>query len=166
MTSPFKIVKTTEEDLPEIINLWRLYFTELKELRMKEGKGVFECRTDVLESDFSRSTEEHIRNRDSLVILISKDGENVGFSVSTIIKHEWARESCGFIEAIYVLPEFRGQGAGRDLKNTIERWLQLHVITAVELGVAVILPESEKIWKQWGYEPIKVCMRKSLPRLK
>jgi GNAT superfamily N-acetyltransferase len=160
MTSPFKIVKATEDDVSTILSLWRAYQQEL------DAAVMAHCKMSVLESDFSAMVIDRIRDRDSLVILLREDRENIGFSVATIEKPEWVKESFGRIDALYVLSGSRGRGAGRKMLDTVERWMQLHVIRRVEIKVISSFGDVESICDHFGYTAAEYRMCKKLARLK
>ncbi len=68
----------------------------------------------------------------------------------------------GYIAGIYVLLEARRSNVGRLLVEAAESWLRQKGIDTSELHVLCANEEAVRFWKDVGYEPLAIGMRKKL----
>lgn len=148
-----------------------------KAVELINGSGVQAIVNDILEGTekfvnesglpvtFSRSNAlEHItlllNHPDVEAILSYKDGKLAGFA--GIRRYNDAHhEYLGDVMKLYVMPEFRGKGIGRELFSEIVEWFDDNdcVISFVE-GAAAI--GNDKMFAnlagKFGYKPLGTCL--------
>lgn len=76
-----------------------------------------------------RDLAERAENGRSQEFVAEIDGSEVGF----LSYEDWSDQSLGFIYEIFVLPEFRGQGIGRDLLSYSEALAKSLRCTSIRL---------------------------------
>ena len=70
----------------------------------------------------------------------------------------------GVISGVFVLPEVRGQGIGKDLAETAETWFAENGLVTSELQVLHGNEAAQHLWEELGYEPLALGMRKNLSK--
>lgn len=68
----------------------------------------------------------------------------------------------GYIAGVFVRPELRRSNIGRLLVSAAEDWLRLQGIDSCELHVLTSNEIAMKFWKDIGYEPLALGMRKKI----
>ncbi|MFN0084976.1 MAG: N-acetyltransferase family protein [Blastocatellia bacterium] len=68
----------------------------------------------------------------------------------------------GYIAGVFVRPELRRSNIGRLLVSAAEEWLRLQRIDSCELHVLTSNEIAMKFWKDIGYEPLALGMRKKI----
>lgn len=69
----------------------------------------------------------------------------------------------GWIERLAVLPEFRGNGYGRELMGYAEEWLRKAGVVCVELAIVKQFKSLQEFYKQLGYNPTETVKYEFLP---
>ncbi len=70
----------------------------------------------------------------------------------------------GIISGVFVLPEARGLGVGKTLAEKAEAWFADNGLLTSELQVLHDNEAAQRLWKDLGYEPLALGMRKKLGR--
>ena len=70
--------------------------------------------------------------------------------------------SGGYIAGVFVRPELRRSNIGRLLVSAAEEWLRAQGIESCELHVLTANEIATKFWRDIGYEPLTLGMRKQL----
>lgn len=106
----------------------------------------------VPDAYLERSFDEILRSEDYLTGLIfEKDGKTAGYA---LLNRSWSQEAGGmavWLEEIYVLDEYRGQGLGREL------FAELEIIAPAVRYRLEIEPDNrraEKLYRSVGFEPM------------
>jgi ribosomal protein S18 acetylase RimI-like enzyme len=68
----------------------------------------------------------------------------------------------GVISGVFVLPEARGQGTGKALAETAEKWFAENGLVTSELQVLHGNEAAQHLWEELGYEPLALGMRKKI----
>jgi ribosomal protein S18 acetylase RimI-like enzyme len=68
----------------------------------------------------------------------------------------------GYIAGVFVRLELRRSNVGRMLVRAAEEWLRTHGIETAELHVLCANEEAVRFWRDAGYEPLAMGMRKKL----
>ncbi|MBM3498462.1 MAG: GNAT family N-acetyltransferase [Armatimonadetes bacterium] len=68
----------------------------------------------------------------------------------------------GYIKNIYIAPELRGQGWGRELLRTAEQWAAERGATEIELDASVCNEEAVRMYESAGYGTRRLRMAKDL----
>ena len=114
------IVQASKQDIPAVAALAARLFGETPEKLAEEFAGLMD-------------TEE------CAVFLLSLDGRPAGFAQCQL-RHDYVEGTdsspVGYLEGIYVLPEYRARGCARELLARCERW-------AKELGCTEFASDCE-----------------------
>lgn len=106
-SKPFTIHRASVQDAPAVAALAALLWDE------HSAESLTEEFTSLLQ------------NRESAVFLVSAGPHSVGFAQCQL-RHDYVEGTSsspvGYLEGIFVLPEYRGQGCARQLLNACERW--------------------------------------------
>jgi len=149
----YKIVDSIEEAKACDDLLTKLIMSERKyDDNVKESFKVSDYFTKIYDKDYN-----------SLICALS-DKEIIGF-IYVFLKHEkgeFAKESVGFIDALYVRDNYRKQGIATNLINEVYKWCDLKEIKFVEIGSFVKNEAAFSLYKKFGFEVTTYYMRKSL----
>jgi len=77
--------------------------------------------------------------------------------ISTLIS-----PTIGYIKNIYIAPELRGQGWGRELLRTAEHWAAERGALEIELDASVCNGEAVRMYERAGYTTRRLRMAKDL----
>jgi len=70
--------------------------------------------------------------------------------------------SVGYIKNLYVEPDLRRQGWGRELLRTAEEWAREHGAHEMELDASVCNPEAVELYEGAGYQVARLRMMRRL----
>lgn len=140
-----------------------------------DGETVLRFQVEIYEKNFPgfRVTEAFLRDyrrqlrkagrhwSEGLFVLC--DGQRaraflwVGL-VSTMIS-----SSVGYIKNLYVDPDLRRSGWGRELLRTAEYWAKERGASEVELDASVCNPEAVELYRNAGYQVRRLRMGRRIP---
>ena len=116
---------------------------------MDDVTVVAEMAAQVWETDASSLIEEFkafLNDRESAVFLCRKDGNPIGFAQCQL-RHDYVEGTktspVGYLEGIYVKPEHRKQGYGKQLVAACESWAKTQGCT--EFASDCILENTQSI---------------------
>ncbi|MGD2041941.1 MAG: GNAT family N-acetyltransferase [Anaerolineae bacterium] len=85
-----------------------------------------------------------------LPLVAEVDSEPVGLAWGRI---EGSRPDVAYLFQMWVAPDYRCQGAGRMLLETVIAWAQAHRTRYVELGVTLSNSPALRLYQRAGFEP-------------
>ncbi|MGQ9730984.1 MAG: GNAT family N-acetyltransferase [Candidatus Zipacnadales bacterium] len=159
--------KTSPQKLLPLLNIRRFDFN-------RDIEAVLRFQVEIYETNFPgfRVTESflrdyrkqlrHARRQWTEGLFILDDGDKpraflwVGL-ISTMIT-----PTIGYIKNIYVDPELRRQGWGRELLRVAEQWARAHGASEIELDASVCNEEAVRLYEAMGYETRRLRMVKDL----
>lgn len=138
-----------EEDEPALVELFKEYCVD-----MKNHGSVF----DSDEKSVPSYVHGHVRSG-LMLAAVAKDGEKtVGFLFGNIAHLSGftneGSPSFGYISDTYVLPEYRGRGAGRGLSELAFSWMEEKGITYIELKALENNKNAMDFWNKMGFAPV------------
>ena len=98
----------------------------------------------------------------SCVLVAEADGQVVGYVTAMIVDmlpDVFLAESTGFLGDIYVQPDRRGQGIGRDLVQAVKDWLRARGVHNLEWYVAAENADGLRFWRAMGGRAIMLRMQ-------
>jgi len=142
----------------------------------RDTEAVLRFQVEIYETNFPglRVTETFLRDYRRQLRRVSRqwneglfvldDGQGpCGFLwvglVSTMVS-----PSVGYIKNIYIRPGLRGQGWGRELLRTAEKWAAERGATEIELDASVCNEEAVRMYESAGYATRRLRMVKDLTR--
>jgi len=130
------IVKIDQSNLAEWARLHALLFPELS-----FEESLAEC-------------AEWLENKKEVGVLYEKDGEYAGF-INLSIRNDYVNGTdtspVAFVEAIYILPEYRRVGIGRELMEYAEKFARENGITQIASDCFIDNDLSEEFHKSCGF---------------
>ncbi|MCL2837721.1 MAG: GNAT family N-acetyltransferase [Oscillospiraceae bacterium] len=130
------IVKIDQSNLAEWAKLHALLFPELS-----------------FEESFAECAE-WLENKKEVGVLYEKDGKYAGF-INLSIRNDYVNGTdtspVAFVEAIYILPEYRRLGIGRELLEYAEKFAREHGITQIASDCFIDNALSEEFHKNCGF---------------
>lgn len=139
--------------------LWQRLMTEHEAFDAR-----FVLSDDALErwhNDFPHWVHDDARR----VFVAESDSEIVGF----VIAQRWSpppihpAELEVYIDQIYLAPEARGQGAGRDLVDAVSTWAQKIGATRLRLAVLAANADGRAFWEKLHAQPLALTLTIDLP---
>jgi len=104
-------------------------------------------------------------NRDDAIAIVARERlDVVGYAVGriTTLPSFFEHRYRGYIHDVFVKPEHRRRGIGRQLVEEILRWLELRSVTLVELTVAAN-NDAIPFWERLGFRVYMHQMKRDLP---
>ena len=113
---------------------------------------------------YSEYFERLVRSEDAVVMVAEDNGTIVGYLAAKIEDRPpvFEEDKRGWVDSVYVLENYRGQGIGRKLTEETLKWLKNKGIKQVELSVDSKNEFGYKVWKSLGFETWQIIMKKSL----
>jgi len=68
----------------------------------------------------------------------------------------------GYVKNVYVDPDLRGKGWGRELVRVAEAWARERGAKQVELDASVCNPDAIALYEQFGYRTVRLRMARDL----
>jgi ribosomal protein S18 acetylase RimI-like enzyme len=129
------------DDLAAVLALMRRQFEE----------HDIEAAPDALERAIAAVLGSHDRG---FFVLARAEGEPVG---AAYVSFTWALEHCGkssWLEELYVLPECRGRGLGRELLGAALEEARMRGCAATDLEVEAEHERAENLYRREGFRPL------------
>jgi ribosomal protein S18 acetylase RimI-like enzyme len=155
-----KIRLYTKKDKVQVLPLLEEF---LEYTKKKYGKVILEfdgykdSKKKVLASDY-------LKHFSKLKMLVAEENSEVlGFIVGTIRKtpHK-VKVKEGHIESFFISAKTRGQGAGKQLYNSLISWFKKQKCDNLSLDVALGNKSAVSIYKKWGFKPVRYSMKKRI----
>lgn len=95
------------------------------------------------------------------------DGASVGFLICSLQRLPSEYLCCGsamlgYINDLYVAPQYRGNGIAGALVGAAEDWLRASGVTAAELQIVAGNHAAECFWQSRGMQPVRTIHAKKL----
>lgn len=158
MLQPYSIRKANVRDMDELINF------EKKITLMHEKLDNFYKEVGNTEREKKKSFQEHLKSKDSLLLVAEENGKLIGYILSYITKRPgiFKEKKSGHISSIYVLEKYQNKGAARSLVEETYKWFRKKKIRYIELTVHTKNKEGVRFWDSMGFETITLRKRKKL----
>ncbi|MFP1632875.1 GNAT family N-acetyltransferase [Zhengella sp. ZM62] len=103
------------------------------------------------------------RNKSRIIYGAFSNGKFVGFIEGSLKNSPSTAppELVGFVNLIYVTPEFRRSGLARELYQTLEKWFRDNGVNSVELQVVRGNDLALRFWSFNNFEQEMISMRKN-----
>lgn len=111
---------------------------------------------------YARRLMQRLDDPYTRAFVAEQDGQIVGFVLGMIVDlmgDIFEEEPGGFLADIYVRPDFRHNGVGRMLVNTLSDWFRQQNIRHYDWNVAVHNEEGRAFWRSMGGRDVMVRMR-------
>jgi GNAT superfamily N-acetyltransferase len=160
------IRKARLNDLPAILNLWkefRKYMDKMIFKRNNKLKPHFELSFNNY-SDIKKHISNHIRSKNSLILVAEVESEIVGCSLVIINKNpEFLKiKQYGFVSDIYVRKDFRNKKVGTLLMKENVKWFKQKGMKYMKIGLAVDNKEAHEAYKKWDFDDYFLYMVKKI----
>jgi RimJ/RimL family protein N-acetyltransferase len=141
------------EDAEELMNLIKEVETHSEFMLMEPGERQ-------TSEEQQRRMIERIQKQESAVILgAENDGRLIGYMMAIGGSARRTRHSAYLV--IGILKDFRGQGVGTSLFQTVEKWADKHRISRLELTAVTQNTAGIELYQKSGFE-IEGTKRNSL----
>lgn len=97
--------------------------------------------------------EELAASRDAALLVAEREGALAGFAALRALRRPplFAETERGEIEALYVRPELRRRGVGRELVRASLRWMAARGLRRAAIQVAADNAEGQAFWRALGF---------------
>jgi GNAT superfamily N-acetyltransferase len=110
---------------------------------------------DVCDQELKKAIWAVLYNEDLGFFLMAKEDEDVvGMAY---VSFNWTLEHCGksaWLEELYVIPERRNRGVGRELLSAVIRRAKDRGCTAIDLEVDRSHAQAENLYRRAGFFPL------------
>lgn len=103
-------------------------------------------------------------SRNAAFILEREDGRKAGMIWMEVSRDQFTCDDTGYLLGIYVEEEFRGQGLGRALMGSAERWCSERGLLSLTLNVGSHNLCARSMYERMGFGVRSTVMRKDLRR--
>jgi GNAT superfamily N-acetyltransferase len=147
----------TEEDVPAIGQMWEKlaqFHNMLDSALPPAARGGGKV--------YARRLISRLSDSQTRVIVAEDDGVLIGYALAVIIDvipDMFVQENSGFLADIYVDDNYRQQGIGRTLVETVKSWLRENDIHSFEWYVAEHNTVGQRFWESVGGRRVMVRMR-------
>jgi len=118
--------------------------------------------TRRFEEAFRRDLRHAVGDRTQGIFIIEVDEEVVAFLWIAIFGNNWTGERYGYVNNLYVRPDFRHQGLGKQLMEKAEAFFRSRGIRKVRLTVSSNNPPAVNLYQKMGYRTERLEMEKEL----
>lgn len=111
---------------------------------------------------YARRLSDRLDDTHARILVAEHQGTITGYVFGVIVDlvpEVFLEEQAGFIADIFVLPQFRKQGVGRDLVEAMLEWFGMKGITYYEWYVAAANHEARAFWEKIGGRQVMLRMR-------
>jgi ribosomal protein S18 acetylase RimI-like enzyme len=140
--------------------------------------GAFNLASGI---DWQAYAQSKLNRSGSVLFVAEKNGSPCGYIEARIVargsppshRRLWGRRpapslmqprTAGIIEDIFVIPDLRGQGIGRELCARAIAWLTEHRATDIEAGIWAANHVSLAFFERMGFQNAKILMMRSVER--
>jgi len=114
---------------------------------------------------YGRSLSDRLEDSHTQVFVAEIDGRVVGYVLGVIVDllpEMFEQQAGGFLADIYVAPDWRRQGHGRELVATLTDWFRQQGLEYFEWHVPAGNPDALAFWASMGGRPWQIRMRAAL----
>jgi ribosomal protein S18 acetylase RimI-like enzyme len=144
-----EITEAREEHIPALGKLIMDFIKYTEEIN-----PVFGAPESAEKTIIDQFIRPAMKSENSRIILAQDSGRIVGYSYAVIIEANPAmakRDKYGYIHDLFIIPEYRRRGIGKQLFDEILKWLHSQDIERVELEVIVGNYLANSFWKKQGF---------------
>ena len=155
---PTQLRPVAESDIDELTSCWIDLLDE--QGRLEERFGA----SDDAEERWRNDLPSWIRDERRLLHVAVSDEQIAGF----VRAHRWTPAPVYvlseevFIDELYVRPDYRRRGIGRELLEVVEAWAEERELTRLRLSALHRNESGRRFWKAVGATPFAVEMTKEL----
>jgi ribosomal protein S18 acetylase RimI-like enzyme len=95
-------------------------------------------------------------------LYVLDNGRVIGFLWLVTCENTWTRERYGYINNLYLAPEWRGQGLAGELMSQADTFFRSRRIQRVRLTVTASNGEATRLYERSGYQVTRWEMEKEL----
>ncbi|MGD8966743.1 MAG: GNAT family N-acetyltransferase [Anaerolineae bacterium] len=145
----FMIRPATEDDLPEMLRLWR----EMMDFHAHWDARFQPKPSPEAERAWTKFLREDIWGSDKwCVLLAEQDNELIGQIMGELRETApvFEHQTYGYVTDIVVAPDARRRGIGKALFNALETWFREQDAAHLQLQVLENNPASQAFWRAMG----------------
>ncbi len=157
-----KIRNATAKDVPTLTRLWHgLMNHHMSLAKTKEQKELYELREDA-EGRWIGWLTGYLQSDDGLVLVAEDNGKVVGYSMNFVKPNIpiYVVDKLGHFSDLYIEPEYRGKGIGREFFERVMAWLKKKKIRYASIGAQSVNPDAQEIYRKWGNKEFYLELRK------
>ncbi|MFC1901068.1 GNAT family N-acetyltransferase [Chloroflexota bacterium] len=144
-----EIIEAKEEHIPALGKLITDFIKYTEDIN-----PVFGAPENADKIIIEKDIRPAIKSKNSKILVALDDGQIIGHSYAFIIEPDPAtakRGKYGYIHDLFVIPEYRRRGIGKQLFDEILKWFHSLDIDRVELEVIVGNYLANSFWKKHGF---------------
>lgn len=149
MAMAFKIRPGTEDDLPEMLRLWR----EMMDFHARVEPRFRPAPPPHGEDAWENHLREHVWDNDTWCVFVAEeDDQLIGQIMGTLreLPPVFKLTLYGYVTDIVVDPQARRRGVGEALFRALRAWFREQGASHLQLQVAHNNPASQAFWRVMG----------------
>lgn len=159
-----KIRKARLKDLYEIVEIWKRFMDQQRELGREMGEDLLPEMKENAPEIFSKYISSSIRSRHGFVLVLEDSGKVRGYMLSRIQKNipVFDREYVGYVSDIFIEEQYRGQEISSKIWELTLDWFKSKGIKEISIRVLFCNPTAHDIYAHWGFKDVLREMRLDL----
>ena len=159
MSDTVTIRKATPTDRDAIGRLW----LEMMGFHAQCDPRFFRLKPDALEI-WLRHLDDCLVDKNQFIFVAQAGAELVGLAIgrSSEDPPPFASPPHGFVTNFAVASAWRRRGVGKRLSEALLSEFRRRGLTDLRLSVSALNPASNAFWREMGFEPYMVTMRRAL----
>jgi ribosomal protein S18 acetylase RimI-like enzyme len=159
-----KIRKARISDLDELIEIWKRFMEEHREMGREMGEDLIpkmkKDAPEIVRKFFSNT----IHSRLGLLLVIEDMNKVQGYMLSRIQKNIpiFEKDPVGYISDIFLEESLRGSGYSSKLFKQTMEWFHQKGIKEISIKVMWSNPHAQDVYAKWGFNNIDTEMRLDL----
>jgi ribosomal protein S18 acetylase RimI-like enzyme len=145
----FVIRPATEDDLPEMLQLWR----EMMDFHAHWDDRFRPKPSPEAEQAWANYLRQDIFGRDTWCVLVAEDNNKLVGQIAGELRQPapvFEPQTYGYVTDIVVAPCARRQGIGKALFSALEAWFRAQGAAYLQLQVLESNPASQAFWRAMG----------------
>ena len=153
----YTLVRAADEDRDYVLECMR---DTILHSVPKEEKDLRDLWIDDILQIVSNNMDTGVMENEAFIL--RNDDGNAGMLWMGVSKDQYTCEDTGYLLGIFVDERLRGQGLGKELIRSAERWCGSKCLMSMTLNVGSVNSGAQRLYESMGYKCQSVVMRRML----
>lgn len=159
-----KIREAKSKEITKIVPLWKKLMAHHNDLAKKtKMKWYYELLPDSAEK-WEKWVRKELKSKNGMLLIAEDNGRVVGYSLNILKKNIpiFTIKKLGHFSDLYIEPEYRSKGMGREFMKIAIEWFKKKKIKFVSIAAHALNPNAIRIYRKFGFSDFHVEMRMKL----